>query len=63
MCISTNTHIQKQENGYAALAYYRHAAVDARHIVVRFLNIQQNHIMYPVRLQGVVFYRCAITQR
>ncbi len=33
----------------------RHAVVDARRIEVRFLNVRQNSIMRPVRLQGVVF--------
>ncbi len=41
MCISTNTHISKQENGYAVLAYHEHATVDARRIAVCFLNVQQ----------------------
>ncbi len=40
MCISINTHIPKQENGYAPLPYRGHAAVDACHIVVHFLNVQ-----------------------
>ncbi len=44
-----------QENGNAVLAYHGHAAVDARYIMVRFLNVQQNRIMCPIRLQGVVF--------
>ncbi len=54
-CISTNTHIPVQENGNAVLAYRGHAAVDARCIAVHFLNVRQNRIMCPVRLQGVVF--------
>ncbi len=54
-CISTNTHIPKQENGYAALAYRRHAVVDARRIAVHFLNVWQNHMMCPIKLQSVVF--------
>ncbi len=44
-----------QENGNAVLAYRWHAAVNARRIAVRFLNMRQNHIMCRVRLQGVVF--------
>ncbi len=44
-----------QENGNAVLASRGHAAVDARYIAVRFLNVWQNRIMCPVRLQGVVF--------
>ncbi len=54
-CISTNTYIPMQENGNAVLVYHGHAAVDARRIAVRFLNVRQNRIMCPFRLQGVVF--------
>ncbi len=43
-----------QENGNAVLVYRRHAAVDARHIAVLLLNVWQNRIMCPVRLQGIV---------
>ncbi len=55
MCISTNTHIQMQKNGNVVLGYHGHVEVDARRIVVRFLNVRQNRIMCPIRLQGVVF--------
>ncbi len=44
-----------QENGNGVLAYHVHAAVYARRIAMRFLNVRQNRIMCPVRLQGVVF--------
>ncbi len=53
-CISTNTHIPMLENGNAVLFYRTHAAVDARRIVVRFLNVWRNRIMCPIRLQVVV---------
>ncbi len=44
-----------QENKNAVLTYCGHAAVDARLIMVRFLNVWQNRIMCPIRLQSVVF--------
>ncbi len=50
-CISTNTHISMQKKMEMRCS----STADTRRIAVRFLNVQQNHIMCPVRLQGVVF--------
>ncbi len=44
-----------QENENVVLFYRGHAAVDARRIAVHFLNVRQNRILCPVRLQGIVF--------
>ncbi len=55
ICISTNTHISRRENGNVVFAYCGHAAVDARRIAMRFLNVRQNRIMCPIRLHNIVF--------